>query len=75
MVQIGSVSEREIEDIALTRYTSYLIGQNDDSRKQEIAFAQTYFAVQTRRAEIIGQRLLAGQLCRPTLRPIIKQNA
>jgi DNA-damage-inducible protein D len=58
MVQIGSGSEREIEDIALTRYACYLVAQNGDSRKQEIAFAQTYFAVQTRRAEIIGQRLL-----------------
>lgn len=58
MVQIGSGTEREVEDIALTRYACYLVGQNGDSRKQEIAFAQTYFAVQTRRAEIVEQRLL-----------------
>ncbi|OQP61231.1 damage-inducible protein D [Niastella vici] len=58
MVQIGSGTEREIEDIALTRYACYLVAQNGDSRKQEIAFAQTYFAVQTRRAEIVEQRLL-----------------
>lgn len=58
MVDIGSGSEREIADIALTRYACYLIAQNGDSRKAEIAFAQTYFAFQTRRAEIIEQRLL-----------------
>jgi DNA-damage-inducible protein D len=58
MVQIGSGTEREVEEIALTRYACYLIAQNGDSRKQEIAFAQTYFAVQTRRAEIIEERLL-----------------
>ncbi len=58
MVQIGSGSERQIEDIALTRYACYLIAQNGDSSKNEIAFAQTYFAVQTRKQEIIEQRLL-----------------
>lgn len=58
MVQIGSGSERKIEDIALTRYACYLIAQNGDSSKSEIAFAQTYFAVQTRKQEIIEQRLL-----------------
>jgi DNA-damage-inducible protein D len=58
MVEIGSNSERLIDDIALTRYACYLIAQNGDSRKEEIAFAQNYFAVQTRRAEMVEQRLL-----------------
>jgi DNA-damage-inducible protein D len=58
MVSIGSDSERSIEDILLTRYACYLVAQNGDSRKAEIAFAQNYFAVQTRRAEVIEQRLL-----------------
>lgn len=52
MVPIGSGAEREIPDIRLTRYASYLIAQNGDSRKKPIAFAQTYFAIQTRRQEI-----------------------
>ncbi|WP_394990710.1 DNA damage-inducible protein D [Emticicia sp.] len=58
MVEIGSNTERQIDDIALTRYACYLIAQNGDSRKEAIAFAQNYFAVQTRRAELVEQRLL-----------------
>jgi DNA-damage-inducible protein D len=75
MVAIGSGAEKEINDILLTRYACYLIAQNGDSRKKQIAFAQNYFAVQTRRAEVIEQRILETErvVAREKLRQTEKQ--
>jgi len=58
MVALGSDSTRELLDIVLTRYACYLIAQNGDAQKDPIAFAQTYFAVQTRKQEVVEKRLL-----------------
>lgn len=60
-VKIGSEADREIDDLMLTRYACYLITQNGDPRKEEIAFAQSYFAIQTRKQELIEERIALSE--------------
>ena len=57
MVRIGSGAERKQDDIMLTRYACYLIAQNGDPKKEQIAFAQSYFAIQTRKQELLEERI------------------
>ena len=70
MVSLGSNSQRDIIDFMLTRYACYLIAQNGDPKKEEVAFAQGYFALQTRKAELIAERI--DQLSRLETRERLK---
>ena len=72
MVLLGSGSQRSVQDFMLTRYACYLIAQNGDPKKEEIAFAQSYFAVQTRKIELIEERL--NQLARIDTRERLRES-
>ena len=64
MVRIGSGAEKSVDDIMLTRYACYLIAQNGDPKKEPIAFAQSYFAIQTRKQELLEDRIQLNERIR-----------
>lgn len=64
MVKIGSGAEKSVDDIMLTRYACYLIAQNGDPKKEQIAFAQSYFAIQTRKQELLEERIKLNERLR-----------